>query len=198
MRTLLARRRRNYILLIPLFAAALFYQLTYTAEVIRVEAKGMQVVTIPFSTDEDTVTAVDTEAQKAGLRPGDRILRIEGRALMGDRDGREALLHRSPHELVALDVVRKGESAPITVRVPLGARLHKPLTIQDWTVTMLLALAMLFCTAVGVYAAAVRPYDARALFFFGLMLSCSQMVSSASTYEFPHDLWVFAFVYHIL
>ncbi|MBV9501121.1 MAG: hypothetical protein JO138_17260, partial [Acidobacteriaceae bacterium] len=70
MRTLLARRRRNYILLIPLFAAALFYQLTYTAEVIRVEAKGMQVVTIPFSTDEDTVTAVDTEAQKAGLRPG--------------------------------------------------------------------------------------------------------------------------------
>ncbi|MBV9499064.1 MAG: SpoIIE family protein phosphatase, partial [Acidobacteriaceae bacterium] len=129
---------------------------------------------------------------------GDRILRIEGRALMGDRDGREALLHRSPHELVALDVVRKGESAPITVRVPLGARLHKPLTIQDWTVTMLLALAMLFCTAVGVYAAAVRPYDARALFFFGLMLSCSQMVSSASTYEFPHDLWVFAFVYHIL
>ncbi len=197
MRTLIARRRRNYIFLIPLFAAALFYQMTYTAEVIRVEAKGMHVVAIPFSTDNGTVSAANTRAQKSGLHPGDRILRVEGRALIGDRDLHEALRDRSPQDLVTLDIVRKGESSSTSVRVPLEARLQKPLPMGEWIVVLLLALAMLFCTAAGVYAAAVRPHDPRALFFFGLMLACSQIVSSASTYEFPHDLWVFAYLYHV-
>ena len=196
MKKLLSHAHRNYLLLIPLFAIALFYQVTYTVEVIRIEAVGTHVGILPFTTHNESVDAVSKDAEKAGLRSGDRIISINGIQLTGDRDLHEAVKNGHPGDLIALTLVPEGETAVRTVRVPLVAHESKPSTVEDWALAIVLSLAMLLCAVVGIYAAAIRPHDLRALFFFGLMLATSQMITSVGPYDFPHSLWALAFLYH--
>lgn len=197
MRGLLAGVHRNYVFLAPLFAIALLYQITYTVEVMRVQAQGTRVPTLPFTTAGSSVDAVSKEAAAAGLHSGDRILAVNGIEAAGDRDLHEAVRNGRPHDLITLTVVPKGQSASRSLRVPLAAHDSKPPTIEGWALAIILSLAMLLCTVLGVYAAAVRPHDARALFFFGLMLATSQMITAIGPYDFPHSLWALAFVYHL-
>ncbi len=197
MRNLLARAHRNYLFLIPLFALALLYQITYTIEVIRVEAQGTHLAVVPFTTSNGLVDAASKEAENAGLRSGDRVLSVNGVKLAGDHDLHEAVKNERAHDFITLSVIPKGQTAPRTIRVPLAAHDDKPPTAEDWALAIILSLAMLLCTAVGIYAAAVRPHDARALFFFGLMLATSQMITAVGPYDFPHSLWALAFIYHL-
>jgi sigma-B regulation protein RsbU (phosphoserine phosphatase) len=197
MRNLPARVCGNYLFLVPLFAIALLYQITYTIEVIRIEAVGTRVAIVPFTSHDEVVDAVSKEAEKAGLRSGDRVLSVNGSRLTGDRNLHEAVRNGHPGDLIALSVIPKGETAARTIRVPLAAHESKASTIEDWVLTIVLALAMLLCAVVGIYAAAVRPNDLRALFFFGLMLATSQMITSIGPYDFPHSLWALAFLYHL-
>src|SRR6185437_1764374 len=168
MKNLTARAHWNYLFLTPLFAVALLYQITYTVEVIRVEAQGTRVAVVPFTRINGAVDAVSKEAEKAGLHSGDRIITVNGARLAGDRDLHELVKGRRPHDLITLTVVPQGQAQTRTVRVPLAAHDTKPPTVEDWALAIILSLAMLLCTAVGIYAAAVRPRDPRAIFFFGL------------------------------
>lgn len=197
MKGLLVHAHRNYLFLIPLFAIALLYQITYTVEVIRIEAIGTHVGVAPFTTHNQAVDALSTEAEKAGLRSGDRVLSINRTQLIGDRDMHEPLKNAHPGDFITLSVIPKGQTVSKTIRIPLVPHEGKPPGIEDWVLTIVLSLAMLLCAVVGIYAAAVRPHDARALFFFGLMLATSQMITSVGPYDFPRSLWALAFLYHM-
>lgn len=192
-----ARAHWNYVFLIPLFAIALLYQITYTVEVIRIEAVGAKLGVLPFTTSGVNVDAVSKEASQAGLRSGDRVLDVNGIDVKGDQSLHKAVENGKPGDLIALTVIPKGETASQTIRVPLAAHQNSTPSAEDWVLSIVLSLAMLLCAVVGIYAAAVRPFDLRALFFFGLMLATSQMITSVGPYDFPHSLWALAFLYHL-
>ena len=191
------RRYRNYLFLVPLFAVALFYQITYSVVALRTATHATEIPENPFSTNNGTVTEVTKEAAKAGLHVGDRVLTIDGRVLKGDRDLCHAVRQHKPGDSVILTILGKERSSVETLRVPESARQKEPITFGDLTVTGLLVAMMLFCVLVGIYVAAVLPNDPRALILFGLMISLSQIVKSAAYYDFPEFLWTFAWAWSV-
>jgi hypothetical protein len=58
---------RNYLFLIPLFAAVFFYQATYIAVAVRNAQAGHVTRTRPFATDGRLVTGVDSRVGAAGF-----------------------------------------------------------------------------------------------------------------------------------
>lgn len=193
-----ARRFRNYIFLIPLFALVLLYQITYTIEVIRVSAAGTRIATVPFAYDGTAVQGMSAEAANAGLHIGDRVVTIDGRPLTSERILHEAIRAHKPHELLSLEVVPQGGGVRRAVQVPLPAKDGRPMSLQDWAATLAINLALLFCALMGIYVAAILPYDLKALIFFGLMTATSQIVTSARWYDFPRPLWSFALIFNFV
>jgi phosphoserine phosphatase RsbU/P len=102
-----------------------------------------------------------------------------------------------PHDLLTLDVLPKGQALSRTIRVQLAPHHRKPPDFGDWVLAVIVSLVMLFCTVIGIYAAAVRPHDLRALFFFGLMLATSQIITGVYWFDFPRPLWALGFIYHL-
>ncbi|MFA6092842.1 MAG: M50 family metallopeptidase [Elusimicrobiota bacterium] len=88
----------NYVLAFILFFAVAF-------------ARGM-----PEPSSEAVVgeTAASLPAQKAGLLPGDRILRIDG-VEVSDWATMAAVIHRSAEKPIALDIEREGKKVSATI-----------------------------------------------------------------------------------
>ncbi len=191
------RRYKNYVFLIPLFVAALFYQVAYSVVVLNLEIHGATVSEIPFATGDGTIRAVDPSATKSGLKVGDRILTVDGRDLKNERVLYEEVRKHKPNEPLVLSVVSKGEFSPRTLDVLLKANSGQPATAGDYAVSGVLTAMTLFCVLVGIYVAAVLPHDIRALILFGLMVSLSQIIKSAAWYHFPEFLWTFADFWYI-
>lgn len=186
------RRYKNYIFLLPIFAAALFYQITYCVVAINVAAHGMNIPENPFTTNGRNVRGVDSDAANAGLGRGDRILTIDGRDFAGENVMFEQIRSHKPHQMLVLNVVPKGKQAVTTLRVPIRANSDSPPDAGDWALGTVLVGTMLFCALVGIYVAAILPNDKRALMLLGLMISLSQLIKSAQWYNFPRPLWEFA------
>ncbi len=194
MRSVLSGNRKNYVFLIPLFAIALFYQITYSAMVYR-HADPLHKLDIPF-TGGETVSAVSDRAAKAGLHVGDRVLKIDGHPIRGERDFTRSLHKAGEQRPVEVETVPKGQSSRRLIRIPAGA-LEPPPTLGDWIIAGVLTVILLFCVVVGIYPAAILPNDARALSFFGLMVSTSQVIQSAQWYDFPRPLQFFAYSFQL-
>src|SRR5579885_746812 len=197
MRAPVARHYRSYIFLVPLFALVLLYQITYTIEVIRLGLAGTRIAAVPFTFDGTVVQAMSTDAANAGLHTGDRILTVDGRPLTSERVLHEVIRTHKPHELLRLTVTPKAAGAPRSVQIPLPAKDGHPMSLQDWAATLAINLALLFCALMGIYVAAILPYDLKALIFFGLMTATSQIVTSARWYDFPRPLWSFALIFNL-
>ena len=185
------RFHRNYIFLILLFALALFYQITYSVVALNKAVHGTTISDLPFDTDDGTADSVSGDAEKAGLHIGDRILSVDGRELKNSRILLQEIHLHKPAELLTLTVLPKGQSITKTLRVPLHAADAKPATASDLIFAGVLVAMALFCVLVGIYVAATLPNDIRAIIFFGLMLSLSQVVRNAFWYDFPASLWTF-------
>ncbi len=191
------RRYRNYVFLIPLFAVALFHQIAYSVVDFHLATHDTEISESPFSTGDGTIRAVNEQAAKAGLHPGDRILTIDGRDLKNERVLYHEIRRHKPNESLVLTVIPKGKSTPETIRVPVPANSITPITASDLVVSSVLIAMELFCVIIGIYVAAVLPNDSRALIVFGLMISLSQIVRSAAWYHFPELLWTFADAWYI-
>lgn len=181
---LLSRRYRNYVWLLPLFAAALFYQITYTVVTIRLEANPGKRLEMPFAMLNGRILSVDSSASKAGLRKGDRILEVEGRAIRGRRDFYLAWKTHSPGTPIALEVTAGSNGPARTVQLPTKTSGEQP-SLKDWIIDSIFVAISLLCILTGVYAAAILPNDARALSFFVLMLGVAGVVSNAQWFDFP-------------
>ncbi|MCU1295385.1 MAG: serine phosphatase [Bryobacterales bacterium] len=191
------RHYRNYIFLLPLFAIALVYQITYTAVAIRVTAHATTTPSRPFASAEQMVTGVDRQTARAGLHAGDRAITINGRRFTGDHVLMEEIWKVGPTQKLRLTIVPRGTNTIRTVEIP--PRFWDDATADGWrwALTATLLAMMFFCSLVGVYVAAVLPHDIRALTVFGLMTATSQLIAFASWYHFPRSLWVFADVLHM-
>ncbi|MBV9225543.1 MAG: PDZ domain-containing protein, partial [Acidobacteriaceae bacterium] len=194
----LPRLYKNYIFLIPLFAAALLYQITYSVVAFHQAVRGTTISDFPFDTDNGTVSSVSKDAEKAGLHYGDQILAVDGKELKNSRILVQQIRQHKPKELLTLTVIPKGQSSTRTLRVPVRAASSKPATVGDLIFAGVLDAMALFCVLVGIYVAAILPHDVRAVIFFGLMLSLSQVVRGAGWYDFPVSLWAFAEAWSIM
>ena len=192
------RRYRNYTFLIPLFAAALLYQITYSVTAFNEVLHGATISDFPFDTDNGTVDSLSKDAEKAGLRPGDQILTVDGRELKNSKILVQQIRQHKPKELLTLTVIPKGQSGTKTLRVPVRAAGAKSAMAWDLVFTGVLIAMALFCVLVGIYVAAILPNDIRALIFFGLMLALSQVVRISNWYNFPAPLWTFAEAWSLL
>src|SRR5438094_5882884 len=109
---------------------------------------------IPFYSP--TITSVEEEAQRAGIRPDDTLIAVNGHPYQG-----EAVLNR------ALNYARPGDLLTVTVRHKTGKeetapiRLAYHLSPEDaWYVTVAVGLVLpLACVLLGFWVAAVRPHD---------------------------------------
>ncbi len=189
------RRYGNYAFLLPLFAMVLFYQITYSVVTISVALHRTEAPTRPFATDNRNVTGVDDSIRRAGLQVGDKILSINGQAFTGDRVLFEQIRNAKRGAVLTLSIIPNGESASRTVRVPVHFQSDNPGTFWSWLIPGVLLALMMFCVLVGIYVAAVLPFDIRAITTFGLMIATSQIVTIAAWYHFPRPLWVFANIY---
>ncbi len=188
-------KRKQYIWLLPLVSIVLFYQFVYSYEVYKARNSSSS-LDVPVYTTDGTISALTERAERAGLRVGDKIVAIDGKAIRGNRDFYAALHSDSSQEALAVTFERGVRALDRTVKVPGLVRKLDSIQLSDVFVAGLLALVMLFCALMGIYAAVVLPGDFRALAFFGLMIGASQVISSAQAYDFPQRLWLFAQVYH--
>lgn len=88
----------------------------------ELKPRGFVGVELRAGADAPEVAAVvaDSPAQAAGIRAGDRLARVRGRAVRTPAEARAALLEVAPGDEVALTLVRGGADLPITVTAGEG------------------------------------------------------------------------------
>ena len=189
------RRHVNYLFVIPLCALALTYQISSTVAVMRDTVKGYKMPDAPFVSVDGTVILSSDAAKADGLRPGDRVLSIDGRAFDGDRMLYQTVDRMHPGDMIDIAVVPKGQQQMHMMHVPVDHRSSRPPTSLQIATRAVLALSLLLCVLTGVYIAIRLPNDRRALAAAGLLVSLSQAVQLASWNDFPQSLWVVANVW---
>ncbi|HEX4808953.1 MAG TPA: SpoIIE family protein phosphatase [Bryobacteraceae bacterium] len=199
MNKLVHPRFRNYIFLIPLFAAVIFYELAYVGVGISIFQHGKQMPGEPFSVSaECTVGDVDDSAKKAGIHDGDHIISIGGQTITSGTRFDDMLHSHRPGDKLPVMVMPKNGSAPRMEMVPVPPLATQALTLGATLLSAVIILMSLFCVAVAIYVAALRPYDSRALILFGLLLGVSQVASTFNAFAFPPSLLMFVVVYRTL
>src|SRR5262245_54402372 len=102
--------KRPTLLYIPLalmflFTVAVF--VAHYAEAFKSYDRAAVTVRLPFTVQEGAVVSVDTEAETAGLRRGDRIAMINGREMSSNQAYYEALAKLKPGDAFTLKVSRR-------------------------------------------------------------------------------------------
>ena len=199
MNTFLHSRYRNYIFLIPLFAVVIFYELAYVGVGVSIFLHGRQMPGQPFQVSpEGTVSNLDDSAKKAGLHNGDHVISVGGQTIVSSRQYAGMLRSHRPGDAIPVMVMPKNGSAPHVDMVPVPALVTKALTLGNTLLSALIISMSLFCVAIGIYVAALRPRDVRAVILFGLLLGVSQVASTFDAFAFPPFLLEFVALYRTL
>lgn len=180
----------------PLFAVVILYETAYTYTGIEILRHGGQMAGEAFEVSpEGMVSDADETAKRAGLHVGDRIISVGGQTITSGRKLAGMFHSHRPGDTMAVMVMPKNGSTPHMDMVPVPALLTKAITLGNALLSGLIVLMSLFCVAVAIYVAAIRPYDIRAIILFGLLLGVSQVASSFDAFAFPPSLLVFVAVY---
>jgi sigma-B regulation protein RsbU (phosphoserine phosphatase) len=164
---------RQRLALALVFAVAAASQIAYTVDVFQVMRDDYPVR--PFAVGEPwpTVRSAGTQARLAGLRDGDRIVAIDGRAPQGLLDAETPVRGRRPGETIPVTIERDGQRQEVAVIIPRSAdRTPAYFAIVSWL------LIPIFSLLLGFWVAAVRAHDYRAWMMLGILIGMSQMMRS--------------------
>jgi sigma-B regulation protein RsbU (phosphoserine phosphatase) len=168
--------RRLHRLLVLLFLIAAARRITYTVDAVADMRHEYTGCPVGLGDPWPTVAWTRKVAEQAGLRAGDRILSIGGRAPQGLRGCAQAFHARRPGETVALTVLRAGQKLDFAVRpyIPAFGRSWLSLAFGslNWIVMPWL------CFALGFWVAAMRPRDPRAWIVLGILLSMAEFTNA--------------------
>jgi sigma-B regulation protein RsbU (phosphoserine phosphatase) len=175
----LERARLPQIALAALALVAVAYQARWSWEGALFLAGRINRVGPPIGPSEvsSVVETVRDTGMAAGIRPGDRLLSVDGRPFHGWSTMARRLRTARPGDRVALELER-----PTGVRyeaaVTLGAREPRPNRAMERATVLVVGLVTpLFCLLVGFGVAALRPRDGRAWLLLFMMLSLSLITS---------------------
>ncbi len=191
------RKYGNYVILVPLCAAALFYQIVASVTGAKDALYGDSLPDVPFSLGTDgTVGSIQPAAEKAGIHLGDRVLAVDGRNLVNERDLHDIINHHRPGDRLKIFDLPRGQTRPKTVTIAVPPVSSAPRRPGALIFAFGLITVKLFCVLIGVYVVVRRPRDKRAWIAFGLMLSLSQVINFET--GLPESFWVFATVWRFV
>ncbi len=155
---------RLYPALAALFAFAVTSQITYTIDVVRNLRGDYPQKPFAATGPEPVITFVNAAARQAGLRIGDRLVSIAGRAPEGTADLVQPVRARHPGDVLPVVIERNGraESHDI-VLTPANTMTSPVIAVVTWLFTPWLSLAL------GFWVTALRPRDNRAWMMLGLL-----------------------------
>src|SRR5215510_1343869 len=170
----------RYAALITLLAATTAYHLR-TIEFRFPEWLGKTTVVRPFfipevelgsnGAERNVISFVSREAQQAGVRSGDRLLKVNGIPVTGMAVYGEAIRKARPGDQILVTVARNervGTTSEKTCAVSVWPPRHS--WPQDIPEGLLLGILPFFSALLGFWIVFVRPYDARAWLLLALML----------------------------
>jgi phosphoserine phosphatase RsbU/P len=183
------RQRRptgHHIALAAVFIVAISYQVRTTDQRFPQWFGIRERVMWPFLLDAEDqphflLQFVHSDTYKVGLREGDSLLAIDGRAITGRSVFADILAGARPGDVIRVTVRAKGKrgSEPIrtaAVKLTRWGGTSAPLIL-------LFVIMPVLCLALGFWVTAVRPRDVRAWLLLTLMLGFAAWFSS-----FP-DFW---------
>ena len=169
-------------------------QVTYTIDAMR--ALRGEYAASPFVLGDPwpTVRSTGDEAARAGLKPGDLVTAIDGRAVAGQKDLAMPLWRHRPGETLEVSVVRDGK--PARYRVILASLAGLPrwyYAAVAWFLMPWLSILL------GFWVALVRPRDLRAWLMLGVLLGLSQLSREGSfdALGWPNPFGVIMQVYRV-
>ena len=184
-----------YAALAVLFVVSVSYQIPVTQSRVDELRHGDTLADFPLDLDPplfDVVSETD-DSKAAGIRPGDRVIRIGGRPVRGTDDLYLPVLQARPGERIVLDLQPpSGSGRPdYTASLPLHAMHETPPGAWEW-VGVLVAGALLptLCLALGFWVAVVRIRDPLAWLLLLLLLGLSQFGGLSWRDLFGHPGWL--------
>ncbi len=127
--------------------------------------------------EEPTAAFVRPEAAEAGVREGDVVTRVNGRAFTGLAVFGEAMAKAKPGDTLEVSVRTPGSNAERTAKIPLAA----PSRTMNWAVAAVIMLKVVlpvFSILLGFWVASVRPRDVSAWLLIGVLLGLSNLFAA--------------------
>jgi sigma-B regulation protein RsbU (phosphoserine phosphatase) len=171
-------RRLAYAGLVLLILVAFSYQARTSWDTLISLFGRMERVSSPFELGpvRFIVASVRPEAMQAGLKTGDRILAINGRAFAGEAVLQRVLQQSSPGNVMTVEF--QNSSGSRTGKIVLDPGTKTPMNIGAWSMSLLIEVATpLLCLLLGFGVVAVRPGDPLAWLLVALLMSFSQLTS---------------------
>ena len=171
------KRTFLYIPLTLLFVLSLVVLVLHANQVFRDLRRIVWVseVRSPFLSDKDGISELRPEGEAAGLRKGDRVLAVNGRAAVDDRDVYEEFVKTRVGDPLNFTVERRnqaGETERQIIAVPATAgEVSLWQRVSDFSIVLIFKLLLpAISFLLGFYVAFVRPRDAQAWILLFLLL----------------------------
>ena len=159
----------QYLCLAVLFAAASAYQgramLFAFPDYLHVSAPQWPFVP-NYSNGQPHIDFVSAPARQAGVKEGDILVAVNGRALTGLAVFGEVMRLAKPGDVLAVDILTPGEPAPRSASFPLERRRSPGAAWALITLLCVKAVMPLFCILLGFGVTLVRPRDPSAWLLF--------------------------------
>ncbi|HEU0123104.1 MAG TPA: hypothetical protein VFQ91_21420, partial [Bryobacteraceae bacterium] len=123
-----------------------------------------------------TVTHVAREPAAAGLRPGDRLIAVQGQPYTGETARASLFEKLFPGDRVTVTVVPPG-GAPHDIAWPLAAIASTEDLLGRILILIVLALALpVLCLGLGFWTVFVRPLDRQAWLLLGMLVTFAHTI----------------------
>jgi len=198
----MSKRTVLYIFLSILFIVAAAYQVRFIQRRVQVLTDREHFVLNQVEgSGTGQIMFISESAEAAGVRLGDRLISVEGRAYTGRSVSNDALVGKRIGDPLTITVRRAGVEAGTTESItfpigPVEGDEHLS-TLGRWLFVIVLTMLMpLFCLVVGFWVAALRPRDPLAWLLLGLLLSFAQMPTGFDPLGWKGALRDVAIAYH--
>lgn len=168
-----------YVALGLLFAVALTHRARDTIDRFAEVVHGDELPRLPFDLDfpSSTLSQLGPEAVEAGLRPGERLVAMDGTAVPGPAEFFERLVAARPRDTLALAVVGVPAGEPRTTDLTIRPVREGAPSAYDWIRFAVGHVALPYlCLALGFWVAAMRIRDPRAWLVLLVLLGLAEFI----------------------
>jgi len=186
-----------YLALALLAAITVAYQIRMDVDMVPDMVEPYHSVQPPFRTDQWPlrVTELQPEAQAAGLKKGDLILKVAGRSIVGKRDW-NLYDDLSPGD--RLNVVFERDHVHHNAAILLRPSDRAFNQATNFAIDLMVGIVLPWsCVLLAFYVAFARPRDPLAWLVLGLLITFSQVVN-ADTGKWGEWIRLPAYIYHAM